>query len=69
MHASISTPSAQKAVGAVLVVGGGVAGVQAALDLTELGLYEILKPLCIVHVSNIKRNQTAFSAFGINSVL
>ena len=38
MHASISTPSAQVAVGAVLVVGGGVAGVQAALDLTELGL-------------------------------
>ncbi len=38
MHASISTPSALKTVGAVLVVGGGVAGVQAALDLTELGL-------------------------------
>jgi len=38
MHASIPTPSATHAVGAVLVVGGGVAGVQAALDLTELGL-------------------------------
>ena len=38
MHASIFTPSASQAVGAVLVVGGGVAGVQAALDLTELGL-------------------------------
>ena len=38
MHASISTPSASQAVGAVLVVGGGVAGVQASLDLTELGL-------------------------------
>ena len=38
MHASISTPSASQAVGAVLVVGGGVAGVQTSLDLTELGL-------------------------------
>ncbi|AGF77615.1 tungsten-dependent benzoyl-CoA reductase-related protein bamE [Desulfocapsa sulfexigens DSM 10523] len=38
MRASIPTPSALKTVGAVLVVGGGVAGVQAALDLTELGL-------------------------------
>ncbi|RJX35834.1 MAG: FAD-dependent oxidoreductase [Desulfurivibrio sp.] len=28
--------------GAVLVVGGGVAGVQAALDLTELGYYVYL---------------------------
>ncbi len=28
--------------GAVLVVGGGVAGVQAALDLAEMGLYVYL---------------------------
>lgn len=28
--------------GAVLVVGGGIAGVQAALDLTELGYYVYL---------------------------
>lgn len=28
--------------GAVMVVGGGVAGVQAALDLTELGYYVYL---------------------------
>ncbi|HET97906.1 MAG TPA: FAD-dependent oxidoreductase [Desulfurivibrio alkaliphilus] len=28
--------------GAVLVVGGGVAGVQAALDLTDLGYYVYL---------------------------
>jgi len=28
--------------GAVLVLGGGVAGVQAALDLTELGYYVYL---------------------------
>ena len=38
MHAIIPTPPALPPVGAVLVVGGGVAGVQAALDLTELGL-------------------------------
>lgn len=31
-----------KPTGAVLVVGGGVAGVQAALDLTELGYYVYL---------------------------
>lgn len=28
--------------GAVMVVGGGIAGIQAALDLTELGLYVYL---------------------------
>ena len=28
--------------GAVMVVGGGIAGVQAALDLTELGYYVYL---------------------------
>ena len=38
MHAPVSNPSAPRTVGSVLVVGGGVAGVQAALDLTELGL-------------------------------
>ena len=37
MHTPVSHPSALQAVGSVLVVGGGVAGVQAALDLTELG--------------------------------
>lgn len=28
--------------GAVMVVGGGIAGIQAALDLTDLGLYVYL---------------------------
>lgn len=28
--------------GAVMIVGGGIAGVQAALDLTELGYYVYL---------------------------
>ncbi|MGV1099485.1 FAD-dependent oxidoreductase [Thiovibrio sp. JS02] len=37
MNAPVSSPSAQRTVGSVLVVGGGVAGVQAALDLSELG--------------------------------
>lgn len=37
MHASVPNPSAAQAIGSVMVVGGGVAGVQAALDLTELG--------------------------------
>ncbi len=37
MHTPVSNPSALQTVGSVLVVGGGVAGVQAALDLTELG--------------------------------
>ena len=31
-----------KGSGSVLVVGGGIAGVQAALDLTELGYYVYL---------------------------
>jgi len=31
-----------KKTGAVMVVGGGVAGVQTALDLTELGFYVYL---------------------------
>ena len=31
-----------KKAGAVMVVGGGVAGVQTALDLTELGFYVYL---------------------------
>jgi len=35
--ASISIPPPVSTVGAVLVIGGGVAGVQTALDLTELG--------------------------------
>ncbi|MDG4477076.1 FAD-dependent oxidoreductase [Thiovibrio frasassiensis] len=38
MHASEAHPSGLQTVGSVMVVGGGVAGVQAALDLTELGL-------------------------------
>ena len=29
-------------IGAVMVVGGGMAGIQAALDLTELGYYVYL---------------------------
>lgn len=36
------TKAMEKKMGAVLVVGGGVAGVQAALDLTELGYYVYL---------------------------
>jgi len=38
------TPGATKAStsGAVMVLGGGVAGVQAALDLTDLGYYVYL---------------------------
>ena len=31
-----------KAVGAVMVVGGGVAGIQASLDLADLGFYVYL---------------------------
>jgi len=38
MVSSSSSSPAGKTTGAVLVLGGGVAGVQAALDLTELGL-------------------------------
>ncbi len=38
---SKKTAGAEKA-GAVMVLGGGVAGVQAALDLTELGFYVYL---------------------------
>ncbi|MHB1014093.1 MAG: FAD-dependent oxidoreductase [Desulfurivibrionaceae bacterium] len=37
MHTPVSNPFALQTVGSVLVVGGGVAGVQASLDLTELG--------------------------------
>ncbi len=33
---------AKKKRGAVLVLGGGVAGVQAALDISELGFYVYL---------------------------
>ncbi len=32
----------QDAVGAVLVVGGGIAGIQSALDLADLGFYVYL---------------------------
>jgi len=35
-------PSGAKKSGTVMVVGGGIAGVQAALDLTELGYYVYL---------------------------
>ena len=35
-----STPAAK--IGTMMVVGGGVAGVQAALDLTDLGYYVYL---------------------------
>ena len=38
MLAPASNSSALRTIGSVLVVGGGVPGVQAALDLTELGL-------------------------------
>ncbi|MFA7382360.1 MAG: FAD-dependent oxidoreductase [Desulfurivibrionaceae bacterium] len=38
MLAPAPNSSALRTIGSVLVVGGGVAGVQAALDLTELGL-------------------------------
>ena len=37
-HPSLSTPSINPTTGSVLVIGGGVAGVQASLDLTQLGL-------------------------------
>jgi len=36
------TKKSAKREGAVMVLGGGVAGVQAALDLTELGFYVYL---------------------------
>ncbi len=36
------TKAMEKKEGAVLVVGGGVAGVQAAMDLTGLGYYVYL---------------------------
>jgi heterodisulfide reductase subunit A len=32
----------QNAVGAVMVVGGGIAGIQASLDLADLGYYVYL---------------------------
>ena len=32
----------QQTVGAVMVVGGGIAGIQAALDLSEAGFYVYL---------------------------
>jgi heterodisulfide reductase subunit A len=32
----------EKPCGAVMVVGGGIAGIQAALDLTEIGYYVYL---------------------------
>ena len=38
----IMAQAKNKGAGAVMVVGGGVAGVQAALDLTELGYYVYL---------------------------
>ena len=39
---SIMAKKKQDREGTVMVVGGGVAGVQAALDLTELGYYVYL---------------------------
>ena len=38
----IKTAAATGKIGTMMVVGGGVAGVQAALDLTELGYYVYL---------------------------
>jgi len=38
----IMAKAQDKKTGAVMVVGGGVAGVQTALDLTELGFYVYL---------------------------
>lgn len=40
--AAISPKAASDTSGAVMVLGGGVAGVQAALDLTDLGYYVYL---------------------------
>ena len=37
-----ATPSDQAPVGAVLVVGGGIAGMQSALDLANSGYYVYL---------------------------
>ena len=37
-HPSLTTPSINPTTGSVLIIGGGVAGVQAALDMTPLGL-------------------------------
>jgi len=34
--------SSHNVVGAVMVVGGGIAGIQASLDLVDLGLYVYL---------------------------
>jgi heterodisulfide reductase subunit A len=36
MHQNVS-PTNNKKVGAVMVVGGGISGIQASLDLAELG--------------------------------
>ena len=36
-NANILHPTAEKAVGAVMVVGGGIGGIQASLDLAESG--------------------------------
>ena len=37
-HPSLTTPGINPTTGSVLIVGGGVAGVQAALDMTPLGI-------------------------------
>ena len=37
MNKTGTTVSSQDAIGAVMVVGGGIAGIQAALDLADLG--------------------------------
>jgi len=39
MEAKVVALKNQQAVGAVMVVGGGIAGMQAALDLAEAGFF------------------------------
>jgi heterodisulfide reductase subunit A-like polyferredoxin len=39
MENMVSEPNDQEVVGSVLVVGGGIAGIQASLDLADAGYY------------------------------
>jgi heterodisulfide reductase subunit A2 len=39
MENTVSEPTDQEGVGSVLLVGGGIAGIQASLDLAEAGYY------------------------------